>query len=636
MATITRSGDLGHSFNQSFGLVTDPGDISRSWQRCRQAGLTPELATGPAPHFSAAQLRAASERRATLIIQARPVIEYIYSQIKDSGCVMLLSDENGYLLESAGDAEFCTRAAQVALQPGACWAEDARGTNAIGTALIEGRPIVVNGPEHYLRHNSFLACAAAPLVEPGGRLLGVIDISCDTRCHHPHTFGLVRAAAQMIENRIFEITFLSHMKLRFHLSSTFLGSVMEGALALSEDGRVLGANRSGFEMLGLTQHDIGKREFAELFNMPLRELMDLDRQAPGRPVALRLHRGETLYLSVEQVRMPLLRRLPTAEAPRTDALHELDTGDARVAKAIGQLRRVLGRPVPILLQGETGVGKDVLARAIHAAGPRARGPFVAINCAALPESLIESELFGHAPGAFTGAKREGSIGRIREAHGGTLFLDEIGDMPVQMQTRLLRVLEEGYVTPIGGKPVPVDFLLISATHADFKSRIAAKSFRSDLYYRLSGLTISLPPARERTDLPALIERIVAREAKTREGGVTPQLSAELAEAFAAYAWPGNLRQLSGWLRTACLMLDSDEHVLRLNHLSEEALAELSAKPTPAPLAAAVAGAISLRAHSDAVISSALAEMSGNIAAAARHLGISRNTLYRRLAASGNR
>ncbi|OYV32685.1 MAG: hypothetical protein B7Z81_12400 [Acidocella sp. 20-61-6] len=305
---------------------------------------------------------------------------------------------------------------------------------------------------------------------------------------------------------------------------------------------------------------------------------------------------------------------------------------------MGQLRRVLGRSVPILLQGETGVGKDVLARAIHAAGPRARGPFVAINCAALPESLIESELFGHAPGAFTGAKREGSIGRIREAHGGTLFLDEIGDMPVQMQTRLLRVLEEGYVTPLGGKPVPVDFLLISATHADFKARIAAKSFRSDLYYRLSGLAISLPPARERTDLPALIERILAREATTREGGVKPQLSAELADAFAAYTWPGNLRQLSGWLRTACLMLEPDEHLLELHHLSEEALMELSAKqaPTSALVTSAPVGAVSLRAHSDAVISNALAEMSGNIAAAARHLGISRNTLYRRLAASGNR
>jgi transcriptional regulator of acetoin/glycerol metabolism len=581
------------------------------------------------PHFSPAERRLAAERHATLISQARPVMEYFYSQIKDSGCIMLLSDENGYLLEAAGDADFCTRAAKVALQPGACWAEDARGTNAVGTALIEGKPIVVNGTEHYLRHNNFLACAAAPLTEPSGKLLGVIDISCDARRYHPHTFGLVRAAAQMIENRIFEISFINQTKLRFHLSSDCLGSVMEGAIAISEDGRILGANRSGFNMLGLRQIDIGHHDFSMFFDMSLQDLMELDRRTQGRPVVMHLRRGETIYVSVEQMRVPTIRRMASvnAAAAKTDALNELDTGDERVGKAIGQLRRVLGRKVPILLQGETGVGKDFFARAIHQAGPRAGGPFVAVNCAALPETLIESELFGHAPGAFTGAKREGSVGRIREANGGTLFLDEIGDMPLQMQTRLLRVLEEGQVTPVGGKPVPVDFLLISATHADFTARIAAKSFRADLYYRLNGLAISLPPLRERTDITALIGRILAREAQAR-GGEAPTLSPELAQACIRYAWPGNLRQLSGMLRTACLMLEEDEDVLCMHHLSEEALRELSQKPMPAPEPAGS----TLRAQSDAMIASAVSEAGGNIAAAARNLGISRNTLYRRLAA----
>jgi transcriptional regulator of acetoin/glycerol metabolism len=630
MDSTIRAATEGKIFHQPPRLMTDPADISRSWQRCRQAGLAPEQNRLDAPHFGQGQLRAAAERRATLVMQARPVIEYMYSQIRDSGCVMLLSDENGYVLESAGDTEFCARAAQVALQPGACWAEDARGTNAVGTALIEGKPIVVNGAEHYLRHNSFLACAAAPLMEASGKLLGVIDISCDARRYHPHTFGLVRAAAQMIENRIFEISFLNHLKLRFHVSSACLGSVMEGAVALAEDGRILGANRSGFAMLGLSAEDMGVRQFPEIFNLSLGELMELDRHAQGRPVALHRRQGETFFITMEQTRQPTARHFATPAAEKPDALAALDTGDARVHKAIGQLRRVLGRPVPILLQGETGVGKDVLARAIHAAGPRAGKPFIAVNCAALPETLIESELFGHAPGAFTGAKREGAVGRIREANGGTLFLDEIGDMPVQMQTRLLRVLEEGYVTPIGGKPVPVDFLVISATHCDFKSRIAEGSFRADLYYRLNGLAISLPPARERTDLDALIEAILQREAAARGDAKTRlRLSEELSQALQAYHWPGNLRQLSGMLRTACMMLDEDETTLRLHHLSEEALAELNAKP-PAP--AAEPGGTTLRAHSDAMIVNAVAQAGGNVAAAARHLGISRNTLYRRLAA----
>jgi len=611
-------------FPTAAGAV-DPGDISRSWQRCRMAGLTPEQNRRDAPHLTQAERRMAAERRATLVTQARPVMEYFFSQIKDSGCIMLLSDENGYLLDAAGDTDFCARAAQVALSPGASWAEEARGTNAIGTALVERKPIVVNGAEHYLRHNNFLACAAAPLTEPGGTLLGVIDISCDARRYHPHTFGLVRAAAQMIENRIFELSFVNHTKLRFHLSSNCLGSLMEGAVAMAEDGRILGANRAGFAMLGLRHEDIGARDIASVFDLSLQELMALARM-PDQPAAVRLHNGELLYLSVEQMRAPLLRRPALPEAPKADALAALDTGDTRVSKAISQLRRVLGRKLPILLQGETGVGKDMFSRAIHAAGPRAGGPFVAVNCAALPETLIESELFGYAPGAFTGARKDGAPGRIREAHGGTLFLDEIGDMPLAMQTRLLRVLEEGTVTPIGGKPVPVDFLLISATHADFSARIADKTFRSDLYYRLNGLAVSLPPLRERTDLPALVERILAREAASR-GGRAPTLSPDLAAACARYSWPGNLRQLAGMLRTACLMLEDDEDMLQMHHLSEDALRELTSKRIVPVVEAAGA---TLRAQSDAMIAAAVAEAGGNIAAAARHLGISRNTLYRRL------
>ncbi|MGE4481883.1 sigma-54-dependent Fis family transcriptional regulator [Acidocella sp.] len=611
----------------------DPGDISRSWQRCRTAGLIPEQTRLDQPHFSSAERRVAAERRTTLLAHARPVMDYFYAQIKDSGCVVILSNESGYLLESVGDTDFGNRAAKVSLQPGACWAEDTRGTNAVGTALIEGKPIVVNGAEHYLRHNSFLACAAAPLAEPNGKLLGVIDISCDSRRYHPHTFGLVRAAAQMIENRIFEIAFLSHTKLRFHYSSECVGSMMEGAIAIDEEGTILGANRTGFAMLGLRPEHIGVEDFSRYFGLTMRDLMALDRRTNGRPLMVHPRRGETLYVSVEQMRAPLIRPSLACSAPttlKTDALTALDTGDERVSRAIGQLRRVLGRKVPILLQGETGAGKDYFARAIHEAGPRANGPFVAVNCAALPETLIEAELFGHAPGAFTGARKDGAAGRIREAHGGTLFLDEIGDMPISMQTRLLRVLEEGVVTPIGGKPVAVDFLLVSATHADFSTRIAERSFREDLYYRLNGLAISLPPLRERTDLPALIEHILKREARDRRAG-PPRLSAELARACAHYRWPGNLRQLSGILRTACLMLDETETELRLEHLSEEALRELTALPAAPPAAEAEPPGGTLRAQSDAMIAGAVAEAGGNIAAAARALGISRNTLYRRLA-----
>jgi transcriptional regulator of acetoin/glycerol metabolism len=585
---------------------TDPADISRSWQRCRTAGLTPEQTRMDMPHYGQAERRATAERNAALIAQARPVMGYFYSQIKDSGCVMLLSDENGYLLDAAGDTDFCSRAAKVALTPGACWAEDQRGTNAIGTALIEARPVVVNGTEHYLRSNNFLACAAAPLTATSGKLLGVIDISCDARIYHPHTFGLVRAAAQMIENRMFEIAFTHHTKLRFHMSIDCLGSMMEGAIAVGEDGKIIGANRAGFAMLGLRPADIGTRDAAACFDLTFQGLMDLYTQSNSRPIAVHLRQGTVIHMVIETFNAPLRRPTAVAEAPAGgDALAALDTGDTHVAKAIGQLRRVLARNVPVLLQGETGTGKDVFARAIHAAGPRARGPFVTINCAGLTDAAFDTAAAGQALGA----------------QNGTLFLDAVDDTPPALQARLLQLLEDA-----GGGTAAADVQLIAAVHDDVAQRVAANSFRPELYYRLNGLTVALPPLRLRGDIAALTARILARE--SRRPGRTPRLSPALAEAWAAYSWPGNLRQLAGWLRTACLMLDDGEEVIDFAHLSEEAALALAEKP------ARPAAGFSLRAQSDAMIAEAVTQAGGNIAAAARHLGISRNTLYRRLAVRG--
>jgi sigma-54 dependent transcriptional regulator, acetoin dehydrogenase operon transcriptional activator AcoR len=616
----------------TFGAIpqpNDPADISRSWQRCRMAGLTPEQNRLEAPFYTQAERRAAITENAALVSQARPVMEYVYSQIKNSSCIILLSDTKGYVLEAAGDLDFCGRAAKVALSPGACWAESQRGTNGIGTCLVEGRAVVVKGAEHYLRANNFLACTAAPLLAPNGTLLGVLDISLDSAFYHPHTFGLVRASGEMIEKRIFEISFAHHTKLRFHLSSDYIGGVMEGALAIDAQGRIIGANRAAFTMLSLTPADMGQRDAAACFDLKFADLLELNRSAQGRPVPVQLRHGAIIYLQIEDNSLPQLRRISpaTLPPPAAEALSVLDTGDAQISAAIGQLRRVLGRQgVPILLQGESGTGKDVFARAIHAAGPRANGPFVTVNCAALPEARLEAELFGSAATPHM-PRQENIVGRIREADGGTLFLDQIGEMPLTLQARLLRVLEEGHVTPHGGPPVPVDIAVICACQSDLAARAEARTFRADLYYRLNGLSVTLPPLRDRTDLTAIAERILARDCQRRDR--IPHLSPELAGAFAQFSWPGNLRQLAGWLRTACLMLEESDDVVGLEHLSPEARRTLTTPAAPSP---AGLNSTSLRAQSDAMIAGAVTQSGGNIAAAARHLGISRNTLYRRLAA----
>jgi transcriptional regulator of acetoin/glycerol metabolism len=474
---------------------------------------------------------------------------------------------------------------------------------------------------------------------PDGRLLGVLDISGDRRSAHPHTFCLVRTAAQMIENRLFEARHGADIRLRLHPLAEGIGTLAEGVLAVTEDGRIAGANRAALALLGLDAADLGTKPLALVLDLRLADLLDWGRRRPGEPLAVRMAGGGGLYLRVEPGRLALslglgsrTGRLPVPAPPPADALAAIDTGDTRTAAAVARVRRILAKPIPLLLLGESGVGKERFAAAVHRSGPRRAGPFVAVNCGALPEHLIESELFGYAPGAFTGARREGSAGRIRAAQGGTLFLDEIGDMPLGLQARLLRVLQEREVSPLGGaRPVPVDFALTCATHHNLKAEMEAGRFRADLYYRINGLTLILPCLRERSDFAVLLARLIEEEAPGRGLALAP----DLARAFAAYPWPGNLRQLANAVQIACALLDEGETQIGWQHLPDDLAADLASPPTPVPCAALGAGAgagpgANLRALSDAAIRRTVADAGGNLSEAARRLGISRNTLYRRL------
>ena len=289
---------------------------------------------------------------------------------------------------------------------------------------------------------------------------------------------------------------------------------------------------------------------------------------------------------------------------------------------------MLGKPIALLLQGESGAGKEFFAKAFHNAGPRRAKPFIAVNCATLPESLIEAELFGYTPGAFSGASKEGCPGRIRSAHGGTLFLDEIGDMPLPQQARLLRALQEREVVPVGGgKPVAVDFVLVCATNRNLKREMEAGRFRADLYYRINGLTLILPSLRERSDFAALTMRMLKEMAPGRDLA----FDSSVAAALACYAWPGNLRQLANALNTACALLDEGEMHIGWQHLHDDLVEELR---QPAPRAMALIDSRlekeNLHELSAAAIGRAIVASRGNVSEAARRLGISRNTLYRRL------
>ncbi len=622
--------------------------VARSWRRSLAAGLLPGGRMMDTEHANAAELSRLMASQHELLVHSRPVMDVLFAQVQGSQSMVILADACGTLMHTLGRADFLQRAQQVALSCGASWHERNRGTNAIGTALAEGCEIDIHGGEHFLDRHEFLTCTAAPITSSTGKLLGVLDISGDHRAGHPHTQGLVSMAARLIENRLMTATATPYIRLHLHTQREGIGTVAEGIVLLSGDGWVVGGNRAGMGWLGLAQADIGSVQVNTLLDVPLNILLAQCHRRPNEPVRVQRLNGEPLFVLVQPSPATLAGRTaalahgqqrpasPTpSPGPAGDALAQLDTGDLRWRSAADKARRVADKPIPLLIQGESGVGKELFARAVHDTGSRRAKPFVAINCAAVPENLIEAELFGYAPGAFTGARRDGSQGRVREAQGGTLFLDEIGDMPLPMQARLLRVLQERQVSPLGGGPsVAVDFALICATHCKLREAAEQGRFRSDLYYRINGLTVQLPPLRERTDFAVLTSRLLGDLNPDRQVVIAP----ELLERLRQLTWPGNLRQYANVLRTASAMLDADETCIDWVHLSDDVQEDLTAqaqKTHPQHVGKLAASRPTQTAHNlqdlarDAM-RQAIDSSCGNMTQAARQLGISRQTLYRKL------
>jgi sigma-54 dependent transcriptional regulator, acetoin dehydrogenase operon transcriptional activator AcoR len=600
------------------GLV--PEVILRSWQRCAQLGLDAAARPRPEP-LPAASLRAARERSGALQRLCRPELESMAGSASDTDCVVILTDDEGLVLDRCGSEDFGSRAARVALRPGVNWHEASAGTNAIGTALAERRAVEVRGAEHFFEPNRVLSCFAAPILDPQGRVVGALDLSGPSSVPHTHALGMVRLAVDQIEHRFFDNLPHGCEVLRLHSESEILGTAHEGVLVF-HDRRLSGANRHGLGLLGLEWDDIGRAQFARLFASDAADIASL------RHIAL--HDGRRLHLRAESRRAAPRSRPAPVRAGLGQAAGEpaaLPLIDQPLEGLLCAATDMLDADLAVLLVGETGIGKEVFARRLHEMGAWREGPFVAINCAALPPTLIESELFGYEPGAFTGARREGAPGLLRQAHGGLLLLDEIGDMPLELQSRLLRVLQEREVAPLGsGRPMPVRFGLVCSTNRPLPELVRAGQFRADLYYRIAHHEVLLPPLRQRDDLGELIAALWQR----LPGGPRAALPAPLLARLAQCPWPGNYRQLLSVLRVLQV------HATRGARLDESLL------PAEVRVAASAAGMPTTARHVErtleqaelAAMREALAAERGNVAAAARRLGISRSTMYRRLDLAG--
>ncbi|WP_296753009.1 sigma-54-dependent Fis family transcriptional regulator [Thiobacillus sp.] len=625
--------------------------IACSWNRClHEFGLDPD-GDQPVIRVDSDDLDTRRERLGYLLAIAQVEMAGLYQQFAGSGFSVLLADPDGVVLDLIGDQAFSDSAMAYGLVQGGNWSERHQGTNSIGTCTIEQQSVLVHHSEHFLSRNVRLTGCAAPVFNHEGKLLAVLNISSFSRLAQQHTLALIDLLAQTIENRAFLSHFRNHYALRFHSRPEAIGTLREGILALDESGRILAANRSALSHLGLKRSDVlAGRTLRTLFNIGIEGLLSRKNRAWLAPLPLYETRHGNRFYSLLKLpensdfslsaMTPIQSVQPVSASLREDAtivhLDNLQFGEPRIAYNVHCAKRVLRQDIPILLTGETGTGKEVFAKAVHAEYAGASKPFVAVNCVAIPESLIESELFGYTSGAFTGASRGGRRGKILQANGGTLFLDEIGDMPLLLQARLLRVLEEREVVPLGGEsPVKIDIKLISATHRNLKELVAEGKFREDLYYRLQGISLTLPPLRERQDRQAIIRHLVALEANDDQ----IQLSPAAMKCLDAYAWPGNLRQLRNVLRTTLALREGDEIDVcdlpeEFSSCCQKTVIQITGESPGSEVETTAIGEVGRLSVPEAaervVILQNLIDSRWNMTLAAKRMFISRNTLYRKM------
>jgi len=591
--------------------------IRDSWHRCVHEHRLDPTRMQEAVILPRGRLREHQDQMEAFIHIARHGLQTLYQQVAGLGYVVLLTDARGVTVDFIGDLQIEPSLRKAGLYLGADWSEQHAGTCGVGTCISTGEALTVHLDDHFDATHIPLTCTTSPVYDAAGRLTAVLDISAlsapQPKGSQALALQLVKLYAQHIEDANFLRRFRGDWVLRLSSAPQFLDVSPEYLLALDSAGRVIGHNRRAQRALQAeAARPLIGQAFEQLFETSFEHIGRFVREHPSdQRAVMRAGGRQLLFLSATPppprptaAHDPAERRLPPP-------LAALSGGDPLLDRQIERAARLVNSPVSLLITGETGSGKELFAKAVHASSERRQRPFVAVNCAAIPEALIESELFGHLAGSFSGAGPKGKRGLIQEADGGTLFLDEIGDMPLVLQARLLRVLSEREVLPVGAtKPQPVNIRVIAATHAPLEALVRAGRFRDDLYYRLNGAHIALPPLRERLDRGAMIDRLL--------GGRV--LHADARARLLAHPWPGNLRELRNVLDYAATLCP--QGVIGLNDL-------------PDALAAPAARSAAPMQQDDADgLLQALRGAQWNVSAVARQLGVSRMTLYRRMKRAG--
>jgi transcriptional regulator of acetoin/glycerol metabolism len=610
--------------------------IIESWKRCKSASV--EFDGKCRDLISAKELE---ERRGLLCEISEPIMETLHQCLRGSRSVIVLVDKQGYVLASLGDLESLRQAEKLNFGPGANWSEYSVGTNALGTAMEIGHSMQVTGCEHYCEDHHLWTCAATPIRNPEGEIIGCLDISGPREEAQSLSLGMTVAAVRAIEERLrLEQSHRYYVNMSMHLAAVF-SSVREGLITIDNTGLISGINASAAKLLKLHPKDLIGTPVDSVIRMDnkLRSFIHTGREYSEEELLLKSEKGQVRCLgSAHNICSESGSKLGTvftftktketfsskgaAGGSNLRFMFKDIIGESLpMLETLEKAKRVARSPSTVLLLGESGTGKELFAQSIHNASDRRDGPFVSVNCGAIPGELIQSELFGYAEGAFTGARKGGRPGKIELAIGGTVFLDEIGDMPLQMQVNLVRVLEEKAIVRVGdNNVVPVDVRIIAATNRSLYEEVTKGRFREDLFYRLNVITIILPPLRERKGDTTLLTNYYVDKISRKVGKHVESVEPGVFVALEAYHWPGNVRELANALEYAINLVQHGR--LQLAHLPPY----FNKKQTARNIADD-AEIMSLALVEKKAIESALLHLGGNISKVAAALGIGRNTLY---------
>ena len=610
--------------------------IHQSWLRCVSEHKLDPVVLRQACIVTSGRLREHRDAMDEFLHTARFGLEMLYRQIAGLGYVLLLTDAKGITVDFIGDPTFNNNLRKAGLYLGADWNEPNAGTCAVGTCIATEEALTVHQSDHFDATHIPLTCTAAPVFDSNGKLAAVLDISAlrspEPKASQFLALQLVKSFAHKIENANLLNRFRHEWIIKLSGSAEFVDVDPDFVMALDSSGRIIGFNNLARQLLA---RELSKRpdirlrtdgyNISHIFDCGID---DMPRFAHSRPTGQRTLRlrnsGTTLFAQTlpppaRAASSSLLRGEAALPAPLRNLFH----GDPAMHDVVTRAAKLINTQMGLLITGETGTGKEHLTKALHSVSARAGKPFVTVNCAALPESLIESELFGYESGAFTGAKAKGKKGLVLEADGGTLFLDEIGDMPVSSQTRLLRVLAEREVTPVGRtKPVSLNLRVIAATHRNLVDLVKAGQFREDLYFRLNGAVLVLPPLRQRTDLEWLINQRLHRLTATHN--IAYSLTATARSALLKYSWPGNIRELINALDYGCAL--STDGIIDIRDLPERITHAQPSKDLPARMSKRLATSSD---PAEALLT-ALRNSRWNVSRVARDRGVDRSTIHRQI------